>query len=69
MLRSERRSGFRVRAFMITWRRSRRAHNRSYARFVVPLCQNVVFYVLWVVEAVVVVAYLCFFFLRFGFSL
>uniref|UniRef100_A0A0E0LDK7 Uncharacterized protein n=1 Tax=Oryza punctata TaxID=4537 RepID=A0A0E0LDK7_ORYPU len=33
------------------------------------LYENVVFYLLWVVESVVVLAKLCFFFLRFGFRL
>ncbi|EAZ01700.1 hypothetical protein OsI_23726 [Oryza sativa Indica Group] len=35
----------------------------------VRVYENVVFYVLWVVESVVVLAKLCFFFLRFGFRL
>uniref|UniRef100_A0A0D3GIQ7 Uncharacterized protein n=2 Tax=Oryza TaxID=4527 RepID=A0A0D3GIQ7_9ORYZ len=35
----------------------------------VRVYENVVFYVLWVVESVVVLANLCFFFLRFGFRL
>ncbi|OEL17623.1 hypothetical protein BAE44_0021365 [Dichanthelium oligosanthes] len=33
------------------------------------LYENVVFYLLWVIESVVVLAKLCFFFLRFGFRL
>uniref|UniRef100_A0A0D9WS67 Uncharacterized protein n=1 Tax=Leersia perrieri TaxID=77586 RepID=A0A0D9WS67_9ORYZ len=37
--------------------------------FVRILYENVVFYLLWVIESVVVLAKLCFFFLRFGFRL
>ncbi|KAG8081527.1 hypothetical protein GUJ93_ZPchr2148g7037 [Zizania palustris] len=33
------------------------------------LYENVVFYLLWVIESVVVLVKLCFFFLRFGFRL
>jgi hypothetical protein len=33
------------------------------------LYQNVIFYLLWVIESIVVLAKLCFFFLRFGFRL
>uniref|UniRef100_J3MFX4 Uncharacterized protein n=1 Tax=Oryza brachyantha TaxID=4533 RepID=J3MFX4_ORYBR len=33
------------------------------------LYENVVFHLLWVIESVVVLAKLCFFFLRFGFRL
>jgi hypothetical protein len=37
--------------------------------FLQILYQNVLFYLLWVIESVVVLAKLCFFFLRFGFRL
>ncbi|KAK3134747.1 hypothetical protein QOZ80_5BG0410220 [Eleusine coracana subsp. coracana] len=33
------------------------------------LYENVIFYLLWVLESIVVLAKLCFFFLRFGFRL
>ena len=37
--------------------------------FLQILYENVVFYLLWVIESVIVLAKLCFFFLRFGFRL
>ncbi|CAN6327144.1 unnamed protein product [Urochloa humidicola] len=37
--------------------------------FLQILYENVLFYLLWVIESIVVLAKLCFFFLRFGFRL
>ncbi|XP_072148764.1 uncharacterized protein [Setaria viridis] len=60
----------RVRALSAALRRRRLgAGGLPRVDFLQVLYQNVLFYLLWVVESVVVLAKLCFFFLRFGFRL
>ncbi|CAL9193496.1 unnamed protein product [Musa hybrid cultivar] len=57
----------RVRVFSAAWRRWRQ--HRHPAPRLLLLLDAAAYYVLWVVEAVAVVATLCFFYLRFGFRL
>ncbi|KAL6610714.1 hypothetical protein ACP70R_040683 [Stipagrostis hirtigluma subsp. patula] len=55
----------RIRALSAALRRPRLRH----VDVVQLVYENVVFYLMWVIESVVVLAKLCFFFLRFGFRL
>ncbi|KAG2617265.1 uncharacterized protein LOC120664513 [Panicum virgatum] len=60
----------RVRALSAALRRRRLgAGGLPRVDFLQILYENVVFYLLWVIESVIVLAKLCFFFLRFGFRL
>ncbi|KAF8726811.1 hypothetical protein HU200_019288 [Digitaria exilis] len=60
----------RVRALSAALRRRRHgAGGLPRVDFLQILYENVLFYLLWVIESVVVLAKLCFFFLRFGFRL
>ena len=60
----------RVRALSAALRRRRLgAGDLPRVDFIQILYENVVFYLLWVIESVIVLAKLCFFFLRFGFRL
>ncbi|KAL6618706.1 hypothetical protein ACP70R_033845 [Stipagrostis hirtigluma subsp. patula] len=55
----------RIRALSAALRRRRLRH----VDVVQLVYENVVFYLMWVLESIVVLAKLCFFFLRFGFRL
>ena len=60
----------RVRALSAALRRRRLgAGGLPRVDFLQILYENVIFYLLWVIESVIVLAKLCFFFLRFSFSL
>ena len=60
----------RVRALSAALRRRRLgAGGLPRVDFLQILYENVIFYLLWVIESVIVLAKLCFFFLRFGFRL
>jgi hypothetical protein len=63
----------RVRALSAALRRRRHGHGAAAGLprvdFLRRLYESVVFHLLWVIESAVVLATLCFFFLRFGFRL
>ncbi|WOL14495.1 hypothetical protein Cni_G23275 [Canna indica] len=62
-------SGRRVSVFSAAWNAWRQRGRRQDAHIVVVVLDSLRYNVLWVVEAVVVVATLCFFYVRFGFRL